>query len=319
MATVEPFRTIRQLYEDKARSLELRLSGGVNGLENRITSPRIQKLGLALAGYYDYLHAGRIQVMGRTEANFLRGVPPDQLEATLSGLFQRQICGIVVTGGFEPPAEMVNAARQHSVPMLLTPVISSRAIDEVTEYLEECLAPSTTIHGVFMEVFGMGVLILGKSGVGKSECALELVLRGHRLVSDDLVVIRRLGLDRLVGSGPEHLKFHMEVRGLGIINIRELFGISSVSLQKELDLAVELVDWQEQPVQDPLGTSGRRFELLEGSVPMVSLPVASGRNVATLVEVAVRIHLLRKQGYRPDGGFFDELERRLRAGENDGD
>ncbi len=318
MATAEPFRTIRQLYEDKARSLELRLTGGANGLDNRITSPRIQKLGLALAGYFDYLHSGRIQVIGRTEANFLNRVAPDQLAATLAGLFQHRICGIVVTGGFEPPAEMVRAAREHAVPMLLTPVISSRAIDEVTEYLEECLAPSTTIHGVLMEVFGMGVLILGDSGIGKSECALELVLRGHRLVSDDLVVIRRLGLDRLVGSGPEHLKFHMEVRGLGIINIRELFGISSVSSQKEVDLVVELVEWRGQPAQDPLGITGRHFELLDGSVPMVTLPVASGRNVATLVEVAVRIHLLRKQGYRPDGGFFDELERRL-AGNDDVD
>lgn len=319
MPQSEPFLTIRQLYEAKARPLALKLSGGVNGLDNRITSPRIQKLGLALAGFTSYLDQGRIQIIGRTEATFLTGLIPDKLPETVSGLFQLKICCIVATGGFVPPQELLKAARDQAVPVLLTPVPSARAIDEITAYLEESLAASTTIHGVLMEVFGMGVLILGKSGVGKSECSLELVLRGHRLVSDDMVVIRRLGLDRLVGSGPDYLKFHMEVRGLGIINIRELFGISSVSSRKEIDLAVELVDWREHSVTERLGNNDRVMNLLETSVPLVTLPVASGRNVATLVEVAVRIHLLRKQGYRPDAAFMDELERRLRTGENDDD
>jgi HPr kinase/phosphorylase len=319
MAQDQSFRTFRQLYESKARSLELRLSGGVNGLENRITSPRIQKLGLALAGYTEYIHEGRAQFIGRTEASFLDRLNPEELKTAVDILFLSRICGIVATGGYQPPEPLVQKARERAVPILITPVMSSRAIDEVMEYLDESLAPMTTVHAVLTEVFGIGVLILGKSGIGKSECALELVLRGHRLVSDDVVAIRRMGLDRLVGKGPDHARFHMELRGLGIISIKELFGISSVSVQKEIDLAIELVDWRERPTSDRLGFTERRYTLFESSVPLITLPVASGRNVATLVEVAVRIHLLKKQGYRPDAAFFEEIERRLRMGSGDGE
>jgi HPr kinase/phosphorylase len=305
------FRTVGQLYQAKARPLQLRLTGGVNGLENRITSPRIQKLGLALSGYVDYLHPGRVQFVGRSETHFLTTLGEGERLQALRRPFDLSLCCIVVTGGLEPPVELVSCAREYAVPILLTPVSSSRAVDEVTEFLEEKLAPATTIHAVFMEVFGMGVLILGNSGVGKSECGLELVMRGHRLVSDDLVEVRRQGSDRLVGGGPDHLRFHMEVRGLGIISIKDLFGISSVSTRKEVDLAIELVHWRENRDADRITFEDRRYELLETSVPLLTMPVASGRNVASLVEVAVRLHLLRKQGYHPSAAFFDELERKL--------
>lgn len=290
----------------------LRLAGGVNGLENKITSPRIQKLGLALAGYTDYLHSGRMQFIGRTEGNYFKTLDDEGRSEAIRRIFDLHLCGIMVTGGQDPPIELLECARQYSVPVLLTGSLSSRAIDEISEYLEDCLAPSTTIHAVMMEVFGMGVLVVGGSGIGKSECALELILRGHRLVSDDHVVVRRLGTDRLVGSGPDYLRFHMELRGIGIINIKDLFGISSVSIQKPVDLAVELVRWDERPDHDRIGLEEQHYEMLGAAVPLIRLPVASGRNVATLVEVAVRIYMLRKQGYRPEVAFIKELERRLR-------
>jgi len=315
-----PFRTVAQLYQAKARSLSLRLCGGVNGLENRITSPRVQKLGLALAGYTQYLDPGRVQFLGRTETGLLAMLPEQERNQAIRRPFEFSICCIVVSGGAEPEPELLTVAREAAVPILVTPLPSLRAIDEVTEFLEEKLALSTTVHGVLMDVFGMGVLVLGKSGIGKSECGLELVMRGHRLVSDDLVVIRRQGTEKLVGSGPDFLKFHMEVRGLGIINIRELFGISSVSVQKVIDLAVELVDWKERGEEDRISFEDRRYELLETGVPLVTIPVASGRTVATLVEVAVRIQLLKKQGYQPSAEFFAALERRMRGdGSDDGD
>jgi HPr kinase/phosphorylase len=308
----EIFKTVRELYESKARALKLRLAGGINGLENRITSPRIQKLGLALAGYTDYLHPGRVQFVGRSEASFLSTLAGGERKKAVARPFQLTLCTIVVTGGLTPPQELLDCAKQFRVPLLLTDVISSRAIDEIGEYLEQSLSPTTTIHAVLMEIYGLGVLILGKSGIGKSECGLELILRGHRLISDDLVVIRRVGSERLTGSGPDFLQFHMELRGLGIINIRDLFGISSVTLQKQIDFAVELVGWGEQRTdQDPVGFEPREFRLLDAAVPLVSLPVASGRNVAALVEVAVRIHMLRKQGYEPTRHFRRELERRM--------
>ena len=163
-----------------------------------------------------------------------------------------------------------------------------------------------------MEVFGWGVLIIGDSGIGKSECALDLVLRGHSLVTDDLVLIRQLGLERLVGSGPDNLQFHMELRGLGIINIKDLFGISAVSPEKEIDLVVQLVPWKEDERYDRVGLEEQHYRLLDLSLPLITMPVAPGRNVATLVEVAVRIHLLRQQGYEPASRFLEQLEEQVK-------
>jgi HPr kinase/phosphorylase len=310
---------VRELYEGKARALGFRLGGGVNGLDNQITSPRIQKLGLALAGYTDSLHPGRVQFAGRTEINYLSKLDDASRKTAASKIFQLKPCCVVVTYGLTPPDELSVPAQECGVPLLQTDVISPRAMDEVSEFLEQRLAPSTTIHAVLMEVFGLGVLILGESGIGKSECALDLVLRGHRLVSDDHVMIRRHGTGRLVGTGPDFLQFHMELRGLGIINIRDLFGISSVSVQKQIDIALELVRWREKTSYDRVGLEEMQYELLDTSIPMLAMPVASGRNVATLVEVAVRIHMLRKQGYEPAAHFMSELEDKLRQDSVDQD
>ncbi len=312
MAEKENFKTVSELYRVKARDLGLRLAGGVNGLENRIDSPRTQKLALALAGYTDYLRSGRVQFLGRTEMNFLNRLEEADRKEACRRPFLLDLSCIVVTSGLEPPQELREYARQFSVPILLTNVVSTRALDEISEYLEEELAPTTSIHGVLMEVLGLGVLLMGKSGVGKSESGLELVLRGHRLVSDDMVNIKRLGTERLVGAGPDFLRFHMELRGLGIINIRDLFGISSVSLQKQIDLAIELVRWRDRSEGDRVGFEEREYQLLDTSVPLMTLPVASGRNVATLVEVAVRIHMLKKQGYEPGAEFINQLEKKMR-------
>jgi HPr kinase/phosphorylase len=306
------FKTVSELYRVKASHLGLKLAGGVNGLENQIDSPRIQKLGLALAGYTDYLRSGRVQSLGRTEMNFLNRLGEVERKEACRRPFELELACIVITSGLEPPQELREYARQFSVPILLTDSVSTRALDEISEYLEEELAPTTSIHAVLMEVLGLGVLLVGKSGIGKSECGLELVLRGHRLVSDDMVNIKRLGTERLVGAGPDFLRFHMELRGLGIINIRDLFGISSVSLQKQIDLAIELVRWRDRSEGDRIGFEEREYQLLETSVPLMTLPVASGRNVATLVEVAVRIHMLKKQGYEPGAEFLSQLEEKMR-------
>ena len=308
----ENFKAVSELYQVKARDLGLRLTGGVNGLENQIDSPRPQKLGLALAGYTDYLRSGRVQFLGRTEMNFLNRLEETERKEACKRPFVLNLSCIVVTNGLEPPQELREYAKQFGVPILLTDAVSTRALDEISEYLEEELAPTTSIHAVLMEVLGLGVLLIGKSGVGKSECGLELVLRGHRLVSDDMVNIKRLGTERLVGSGPDFLRFHMELRGLGIINIRDLFGISSVSLQEPIDLAIELVRWRERSESDRVGFEEREYQLLDTAIPLMTLPVAPGRNVATLVEVAVRIHMLKKQGYEPGAEFLSQLEQKMR-------
>ena len=303
--------TVRDLFEAKAHALGLHLAGGANGLPNRITSNRIQKLGLAFSGYTAYVHSGMVQFVGETEVDYLSHLDDKTRKESVRGVFEAGLCCVVVTAGLAPPKEILQGAKEFSIPVLTTGAMTARVIDELTSYLDQKLAPSTSIHGVLVEVFGIGVLIIGDSGIGKSECALDLILRGHSLVTDDLVSIRQLGSERLVGSGPDYLRFHMELRGLGIINIKDLFGISAVSPQKEIDLVVELVPWQDELQYDRVGLEERQIDLLDLSVPLIKMPVASGRNLATLVEVAVRIHMLKKQGYEPAAEFVNQLELKM--------
>jgi HPr kinase/phosphorylase len=206
----------------------------------------------------------------------------------------------------EAPEGLLRIANEEKIPILGTSALSSVAIARITNYLEGQLAPKTTIHGVLLDVFGLGVLLLGPSGIGKSECALELLLKGHRLVSDDCVEITRHGVDRLVGSGGPTLEHHMELRGLGIINIKELFGISATGRNKTLDLAVQLQRWKTDGDYDRLGIDQSTIEYLGVAIPLIEMPVAPGRNVATLVELAARIHLLRQRGYHPARELIEE-------------
>lgn len=279
--------------------LELHLLAGRAGLDNRIRSPRIQKLGLALAGFLGYIHRDRVQIVGGSEINYLLTLEADARSAALRRLGGRGICCIVVTRGLEPPNELYELSETERIPLLRCASLSSVSIARITAYLEGRLAPRTTIHGVVLDVFGLGVLLLGPSGIGKSECALELVLKGHRLVTDDYVCITRHGVDRLVGSGGETLEHHMELRGLGIINVKELFGISATGQSKTLDFAVRLQRWRTDAEYDRLGLEQSKIEFHGVSIPQIDMPVAPGRNVATLIEVAARIHLLRQRGYRP--------------------
>ena len=270
------------------------------GLDNELRSARIQKLGMALAGFSGYLHSDRIQVFGSSEVTFLRGLNPESQTIAIHRLKKHRICCIVITKGLEIPSELLALSAEQSVPILRTKALSSVSVEKITGYLEKRLAPRMTIHGVLLEVFGLGILVLGQSGIGKSECALELVLKGHRLIADDFVEITRIGIDRLSGSGGDVLKHHMELRGLGIINIRELFGISATGTSQDIDFAVKLERWKSDAEYDRLGLDHSTVEFMGVSIPLIGMPVAPGRNVATLVEVAARIHLLRQRGYKPD-------------------
>ena len=198
----------------------------------------------------------------------------------------------------EIPEELIGLSREEKIPIIRSTAPSSISIAKITDYLERRLAPRMTIHGVLLEVFGLGVLLLGPSGIGKSECALELVLKGHRLVADDYVELTRRGIDKLSGMGGKVLKHHMELRGLGIINIKELFGISATGTSQNVDFAVRLERWKPDAEYDRLGVDQSAIEFLGISIPVIDMPVAPGRNVATLVEVAARIQLLRQRGYQ---------------------
>ncbi len=268
------------------------------GFDNEIGSVRIQKLGMGLAGFAGYIHPDRLQIFGSSELNYLRAMDPEARSAAIQRLRKYKICCIVVTKGLDIPEELIRLAGEEKIPILRSKATSSVSAEKIASYLQVRLAPRMTIHGVLMQIFGLGVLITGPSGIGKSECALELLLKGHRLISDDSVEITRLGIDRISGAGGDVLKHHMELRGLGIINIRELFGISATGTSQSIDLAVKLERWKSDAEYDRLGLDQSTIEFLGVSIPVIEMPVAPGRNVSTLVEVAARIHLLRQRGYK---------------------
>lgn len=300
--TVRPSITVAEFVEGAPAELQLRLLAGARGArERRLDSARIQKLGLALAGFTHYVHAGRVQLVGQSELQFLGQLDDERRREAVWNLERDKISCVLVTKGMPPPAELVEFAEAAGFPVVQTALVSSVAISVVTEHLQEVLAPRERRHGVLMEIHGLGVLIEGESGVGKSECALDLLVRGHRLVADDVVEVWRTGPDTLRGSAPELLREHMEIRGLGILNVREVFGVTAVSGPVGLGLSIRLVRWQESKEVERLGLDPQTVEVLGVALPRVVIPVSPGRNLSTLVETAVRVHLLRVRGYNAAG------------------
>ncbi|MGI9107446.1 MAG: HPr(Ser) kinase/phosphatase [Pyrinomonadaceae bacterium] len=299
-----PFIAVSDFIAQAPPRLELRvLAGGCEATTRRINSSRIQKLGLALAGFTHYVHAGRVQIIGQSEILFLGQLSPERRREAIANLSLETISCVLVTKEQVPPVEFVEAAEQAGLPLLQTNLVSSVAINVVTDFLQETLAPRELRHGVLLEAYGLGVLLEGESGIGKSECALDLIVRGHRLVSDDLVEVRQMGPDCLLGSAPELLREHMEIRGLGIINVRDLYGVAAISGPKQVGLSIRFERWKDAKEVERLGIDERSIDILGVSVPHVLLPVSPGRNLSTLVETALRVHLLRLRGYNAAESF----------------
>jgi HPr kinase/phosphorylase len=292
-------------------NLALEVIAGAQGLGRRITGQRIQKPGLALTGYTAYVHPERVQVLGLTEISYLQSLDPDRRRAGLRALMGLGVSVLIVTRGLEIPVEATEMADTLGVPLLRSPLMSSIFINRITKYLDDCLAPTTSVHGVLMDVLGVGILILGKSGIGKSEAALDLVLRGHRLVADDIVEIRKHLPDNIYGAGSEIIKHHMEIRGLGIINIKDLFGISAVRDAKKIEMVAELVEWNEEEEYDRLGVDELRHNLLGVAIPLIRVPIRPGRNITTIIEVAARNQLLKYQGKHSAREFQERLNRAI--------
>jgi len=293
-----PAVTVRGLLDARPESvgLSIEVLGGGAGLHRRITSPYIQKTGLALAGFHEYLQAGRILLFGESEVRFLESLDAAGRSEALAKCFSAQLPCLLVTGGAEVVPEVVAEGERAGVPVLRTAVPTAAAIGKLTAVLEDRLAHREIIHGVLIDILGLGVLIVGDSGIGKSECALDLVVRGHRLVADDTVEVRRRSESIVIGACPELTRHHMEVRGLGLINIRDLFGVASTRTSKRIELVVQLERWDPGREYDRLGLDEASYELLGLRVPLIRMPVAPGRNLAILVEVAARNQLLRMRG-----------------------
>src|SRR5436189_2506350 len=293
--------------------LPLELLAGADGLDQGITSPHIQKTGLALAGFHEYLKPGRVLIFGESEIRYLESLEPAGRTTSLRLALTLDFPCVLITGGFTPPGELLVEAERARVPVIKTATVTPTAIAKLSLMLEDSLAERTMIHAVLMDVLGLGVLIAGESGIGKSECALDLIHRGHRLVADDTVEVRRRQETILIGTCPELTRHHMELRGLGVINVKELFGIASTRSSKRVELVVQLERWNPTREYERLGLDDSFYDILGLRVPLIRMPVAPGRNIAILVEVAARNQLLRSRGHHAARDLADRLERTLRA------
>lgn len=302
---------VRELLGEELSELGLRVLAGEAHLDNRILHPRVQKPGLAFAGYYAYIKAGRVQIIGESETEYLKTVPREERHVRFDTITGLPVPVFVITKGIEALPGFLQRCREREVPVLSASALSSTVIKQVSWFLEDRLAPSTHLHGVLLEVFGLGVLLIGDSGVGKSESALDLITRGHSLVADDRVTVNRYPSGELIGYCEGPLRHHMELRGIGIINVQDLFGLGAVRERKSIDLVIQLEHWREGEAYDRLGLDESLYPILDTPVPYIRMPVALGRNLSILVEIAARNHLLKLQGHHSAREFARQLEREL--------
>jgi len=306
--------TITELIEARGEAWSLTVLAGQVALGNTISLPRIQKPGLALAGYLPMIHPERVQVIGNTELGYLRTLAPAEARQAVDRVCSQRIACFVVTNGAAPPDYFVDIAARHDVPLITTSLSSSELIRKLTTWLEERLAPHALLHGTLVEVHGLGVLLFGKSGIGKSEAALDLVSRGHRLVADDVVEVRRTAAGKVLGCGAELIRHHMEIRGLGIINVQDLFGILATLREKDVQLVAEMIDWTVEDGTDRLGLEDATYDILGVTLAKVRIPIRPGRSIATIIEVAARNHVLKGLGRHTAREFAarldDEIARR---------
>jgi len=305
---------IEELEKDKEYHLDLTLMAGRKGLKKKITHSQVQKMGLAMTGFIKFINPDRLQIIGNTEMDYLRTLSAEQQEKVIHQICNLDLSCLVITRNLEVPELLLQEADKRGIPLFRTALRSFDFIEQVTQYLEEKLASTTSIHGVLMDVFGVGVLILGKSGIGKSECALDLILRGHRLVADDMVSIQKRSASSLIGSGFDVIKHHMEIRGLGIINIRSLFGVEAIREQKKIELVLELMEWDTNREYDRLGFEEEKYPILGVELPMLRIPVTPARNLTTIIEVAARNHLLKVMGYDSALEFEKKLLQKMEEG-----
>lgn len=303
--------TVEQLYKEKKDFLELHLLTDNGQLARKIPNNQIHRPGLALAGFTRRFAHQRTQVLGETELAFLTDKSPQERRHITENLLSFEIPCIVVTKGIDPPPELVEVANEKKVPVLQTYLTTTEFISRLSAYLDNIFSPSITIHGTLVDVYGVGLLYTGKSGIGKSECALDLVERGHRLVADDMVKISKKAAEVVVGTGSELLGHHMEIRGVGIIDLEKLFGIRAIRLQKRIEVEVRLVAWEEAREYERLGIEDRFSRILGVEIPVVTVPLSPGKNITVISEVISMNHMLKVYGYSPAKEFSRRLTEEL--------
>lgn len=304
---VERGITVAHLLAEPRLNAIIRLVAGHEGQDRTLNHPRVQKPGLVLVGHTHGVVPTRVQILGETEITFLEGLSPDERLERLRVLFGLGLSLVVVTRGIEPPPALIEVAKATSTPLAVAEPRSSRTIQAIHLVLDGILAPSETRHGVLMDVHGIGTLLLGPSGIGKSECALFLVERGHRFVADDQVILSLLPSEQILGRAPQPLRNHLEVRGIGIINVRDLFGANAVRSEKTVQLVVEICPWNDDEPFERLGLDDSTIEIFGVPIPMLRIPVRPGRNMAVILEVAARNQILKAAGHHGAQKFINTL------------
>lgn len=328
MTAPEAIPVERLLTERRLASLDLKVVAGSSGLADRlITNPRIQKPGLALAGYLEFVKPGRLQILGESEYDYLATFAGDEAIARLKRLTELDIPCIVSTKGTKPPEAVLASADAGGIPLLVTAEKTSETIETISNFLEDELAPRVQLHGVLVDVFSLGTLIIGDPGIGKSECALELVYRGHRLVADDTVVIRRTHHRGLLGSPHVLLENYLELRGVGIIDVRKHFGMTATSPAVTVSLVIRLTKltpearameqkWREQMMERPSAWTSTE-DILGIEIPKYTMVVAPGRDLAIMVETAVRKCILAQRGIEDERGFLESVNLMAEGADNE--
>jgi HPr kinase/phosphorylase len=304
--------TVEELFEGRGEALRLELLTEGSNLQKVIEEPSISSPGLVLAGFIHRFPPGRLQVLGETEISFLQSLDPDGLLGALTAFFGLEMPAIIITKGLEIPPLLIEVASANGVPVFRSVLKTGELYRRLQPYLEEQFAPTITLHGSLADVYGVGLLFMGRSGIGKSECVLDLIERGHRLVADDMVVVTRRGPDILIGRGHELQRHHMEIRGVGIIDIPTLFGVRAVRQQKRIELVVQLEEWNDRHFYDRTGLENDEIEILGITIPRVTIPLNPGKNITVIAEVVAMNHLLKYTGIHSAALFNRRLQEAMR-------
>ena len=305
--------SIRTLLDQHGRRLALKLVAGENGLdERRLINSEVHRPGLALAGFVDLYTYNRAQVLGNTEMLYLSTLPHDEQREALETIYQFDLPCVMVTDGNDALPMMRELSDRYRIPLLTSRFATTKFVHLMNLYLDDFFASQVRIHGSLVDVYGVGLLFTGQSGIGKSEIALDLVERGHRLVSDDIVTVTRKAQGILVGSGEEMFRNHMELRGVGIVDVRSMFGIRAIRLRKRIEVEVHLVVWDESFDYERIGLEDRMSLILDVEIPVVTLPIYPGKNITVISEVIALNHLLKIHGYHPAKDFNRQLMERMR-------
>ena len=280
----------------------------------RLTVEDVARPGLQLAGYFDHFEPMRLQVMGNAEASFMQKLKPDERAITYDRLLSYKFPALLIARNIPVDPLCVEMAKKHNVTVLRCKEATSTIVSAIIAYLKAALAPRITRHGVLVEVFGVGLLLMGESGLGKSEAAVELLKRGHRLVADDAVEIRKVTTGSLVGTAPKLIRNYVELRGIGIVNVAKMFGMSAVKDENPIDLVVNIVPWDNNEAYDRLGLNDQYMEILDVKVPMNTIPITPGRNLAVILEVAAMNNRQRRMGYNPAKEFTDQMNQHFAQG-----